>query len=39
MKHITDQIQDGWTPPMILKKPVSGKKKIHLGQSDMPVQR
>ena len=38
MKHITDQIQDGWTPPMILKNPVSGKK-IRLGQSDMPVQR
>ena len=41
LKYFTDQIQDGWPPSLILKKAGFryGATKIHLGQSEVPVQR
>ena len=41
VKHFTDQIQDGRMPPSILKKASYryGATNIHLGQSEVPVQR
>ena len=41
MKHFTDKIQDGQMSPLILRKADLryGAIKIHLGQSEVPVQR
>ena len=41
MKYFIDQTQDGWMPPSILEKVglMYSATKIHLGQSEVPVQR